>query len=123
MNFKNLLQLDSKNLRTLKVSEKFSYTFRRIKIYLILAIVMLGATIGVSIYGLNTIYHDKTQQVYYQGLLRIHNQNLGKSMWYSIATDDEAVRAEMIEEFSVTMISTTIFTICSLKLFIISKIN
>ncbi len=41
----------------------------------------------------------------YQGLLRIHNQNLGKSAWWALATRVSETRQEQIVEFHETMLN------------------
>ncbi len=84
MSIKNLIQLDGQHLHSLKVDSKFGYTFKCIYAFLGVALCLLLVSIVVGIFGYHKLYNNFYKQNTYQGLLRIHNQNLGKAAWRHI---------------------------------------
>ena len=115
MGIKSLVMLDNEQMKNMKVERKFGYTFKRIYTYLFIVIALLLATTIVTFLGLNSMTNNYYQQNTYQGLLRIHNQNFGKSVWMAVATKDAATRQEEIEEFDVTMINNLLDDVANLK--------
>ena len=105
MSIKELVKLNNEKLLELSVGKKFAYTFKRIYIYLALSLCLLIVSIVVGISGYHKLYNNYYNQNTYQGLLRIHNQNLGKSAWWALATRVSETRQEEIQEFSVTMLN------------------
>ncbi|MCR4891021.1 MAG: HAMP domain-containing protein [Lachnospiraceae bacterium] len=105
MGLKNLIQLDADRLKHMKVEKKFSYTFKRIYLYLGFVVALMLITLIAVFYGFNQMYGNYYQQNTYQGLLRIHNQNFAKSAWWANATKDASDRSEQIKEFDETMIN------------------
>lgn len=104
MSIKQLIQLDGQRLRSLKVGGKFGHTFKRIYVYLGVALCLLLISIVVGIFGYHNLYNNYYNQNTYQGLLRIHNQNLGKSAWWALATRVKEDRETQIKEFHEVMI-------------------
>ena len=105
MSIKNLVNLDDKKLLEMNVGKKFAHTFTRIYIYLGLSLCLLIISIAVGILGYHKLYNNYYNQNTYQGLLRIHNQNLGKSAWWALATRVSETRQEQIVEFHETMLN------------------
>ena len=105
MNIKNLIKLNDEKLLELSVGKKFAYTFKRIYTYLGIALCLLIISIVVGITGYHKLYNNYYNQNTYQGLLRIHNQNLGKSAWWALATRVSETRQEQIVEFHETMLN------------------
>ena len=105
MSIKNLVNLDDKKLLEMNVGKKFAHTFTRIYIYLGLSLCLLIISIAVGISGYHKLYNNYYNQNTYQGLLRIHNQNLGKSAWWALATRVSETRQEQIVEFHETMLN------------------
>ncbi len=105
MSIKNLVNLDDNKLLEMNVGKKFAHTFTRIYIYLGLSLCLLIVSIVVGITGYHKLYNNYYNQNTYQGLLRIHNQNLGKSAWWALATRVSETRQEQIVEFHETMIN------------------
>lgn len=105
MSIKNLVNLDDKKLLEMNVGKKFAHTFTRIYIYLGLSLCLLISSIAVGISGYHKLYNNYYNQNTYQGLLRIHNQNLGKSAWWALATRVSETRQEQIVEFHETMLN------------------
>ena len=105
MSIKNLVNLDDNKLLEMNVGKKFAHTFTRIYIYLGLSLCLLIISIAVGILGYHKLYNNYYNQNTYQGLLRIHNQNLGKSAWWALATRVSETRQEQIVEFHETMLN------------------
>ena len=105
MSIKNLVNLDDNKLLEMNVGKKFAHTFTRIYIYLGLSLCLLIISIAVGISGYHKLYNNYYNQNTYQGLLRIHNQNLGKSAWWALATRVSETRQEQIVEFHETMLN------------------
>ena len=105
MSIKNLVKLDDNKLLEMNVGKKFAHTFTRIYIYLGLSLCLLIISIAVGISGYHKLYNNYYNQNTYQGLLRIHNQNLGKSAWWALATRVSETRQEQIVEFHETMLN------------------
>ena len=105
MSIKNLVNLDDNKLLEMNVGKKFAHTFTRIYVYLGLSLCLLIISIVVGISGYHKLYNNYYNQNTYQGLLRIHNQNLGKSAWWALATRVSETRQEQIVEFHETMLN------------------
>ncbi|MBO6240636.1 MAG: methyl-accepting chemotaxis protein [Butyrivibrio sp.] len=115
MNIKNLVKLDDNKLLEMNVGKKFAHTFKRIYIYLGLSLCLLIVSIVVGITGYHKLYNNYYNQNTYQGLLRIHNQNLGKSAWWALATRVSETRQEQIVEFHETMLANMKEDLANLK--------
>ena len=115
MNLKNLVKLDDDKLLEMNVGQKFAHTFKRIYIYLGLSLCLLIVSIVVGISGYHKLYNNYYNQNTYQGLLRIHNQNLGKSAWWALATRVSETRQEQIVEFHETMLNNMKEDLANLK--------
>ena len=115
MNIKNLVKLDDNKLLEMNVGKKFAHTFTRIYIYLGLALCLLVVSIVVGVSGYHKLYNNYYNQNTYQGLLRIHNQNLGKSAWWALATHVSETRQEQIVEFHETMLGNMKEDLANLK--------
>ncbi len=99
MKLRNLIRMDEKVLRNLKVADKFETTFRRIYVYAAMIVIVMLITIVMAMNGFASMYNRYYMQDNLQGNIRIDIQAYSKSAWWALSTNDEETRKAQIANY------------------------
>ena len=89
---KNLISTDPEKLRDLKVRDKFNRTFYKIIRLSVIAVVILFATLILSIVSIRMMYRTYYARENMQGEIRINIQAMSKAFLWALSSPDETIR-------------------------------
>ena len=100
MILKRLVSIDEKKLHNYSFHKKFDVSFKKMIMYMIIAIIALSFTVIMSAQGIYRIYKTYYAEQTIQSEIRIDMQALMKSYLWALSSTDETIRSEQLEKAS-----------------------